>query len=128
MTMNVDSDKFDALKLQAEAIFDQLGSDRGIKAIEDYCDNLITADELESRLTRIEAEESDTLPCHNHRFDQYIKVAADDVSRLRRPDVFRVMELACSKSGMAKYLKSHRMDLADEIEEVFEELTGQVLT
>lgn len=124
--MHIETEKFESMKKQAEEIFNQLGSNRGFKAIEDYCDSLISLNELESRLNRIEVEESDTSPRRNHRFDQYIKVAADDVSQLRRPDVFRVIDLSCSKSGMAKYLKGHRPDLADEIDEVCKELTGQV--
>ncbi len=117
-----DTEQYKILKAKAEMIYNVFGSDRGFKAIEDYNDNIISITELDVRLSRIEREESDDTPRRNHRFDQYISVAADDISRLRKPDVFRVMDLACSKSGIAKYIKRHRPDLESEVDEVLLEL------
>ncbi|MFA0809317.1 hypothetical protein [Microbulbifer epialgicus] len=122
--MHPESKKESSLKSRAEAIFESLGSDRGFKALEDYHDRLISIEELDVNLTRIEAEEKDTSQRRNLRFDNYIRVAANDVSSLRRVDVYRVMDLSCSRTGMAKYLKRHRPDLNDEVDEVHEELTG----
>lgn len=121
---NVDV-KFKCSQTKAQIIFDRFGSDRGFKAIEDYCDHLINIDDLEERIANIESDLSDSSPRKNWRFDQYIKVAADDITKLRRQDVYRVIELACSKVGIAKYLKMHRPDLTEEIDEVMVEFTHQ---
>ncbi len=117
---------FEALQTRAQSIVDSFGSDRGFNAIEDYCDRLIDLTELEKRIANSENELSNSTPRRNIRFDQYIKVAADDISVLRKQDVYRVMDLACSKVGIAKYLKMHRPDLADEIDSVLHELTAVI--
>lgn len=117
-----DIEQYKILKAKAEMIYNVFGSDRGFKATEDYNDNIISIAELDVRLSRIEREKADDTPRRNHRFDQYISVAADDISRLRKPDVYRVMELACSKSGIAKYIKRHRPDLESEVDEALLEL------
>jgi hypothetical protein len=118
----IEASNFKSLQSKAQSIFNRFGSDRGFKAIEDYCDHLITISELEKRLENIEIDLSDSTPRRNLRFDQYIRVAADDVTTLRKEDVYRVVELACSKTGIANYLKMHRPDLAEEIDDVMIEL------
>lgn len=120
---NEETLKFQSSQSKAQTIFDRFGSDRGFKAIEDYCDHLINIDDLEKRIANIESDLCDSAPRKNWRFDQYIKVAADDITKLRRQDVYRVVELACSKDGIAKYLKMHRPDLTEEIDEVMVEFT-----
>ena len=117
-----DTEQYNNLKVKADAIYQKYGSDRGFKAIEDYYDNIISIVDLTDRLCRIEKEEADETPRRNHRFDQYVSVAADDISMLRKQDVFRVMELACSKTGIAIYIKRHRPDLESEVDEVLLEL------
>lgn len=60
-------------------------------------------------------------------FAQAVKVAASDVSRLRRPDVFRVLEERPSGmdlDGLAGWLVAERPDLVDEVQDVLAELRG----
>ena len=48
-----------------------------------------------------------------------VKIAADSISALRRPDVFRVLD-SCSdaeRAPTAEYIQSHRPDLAQEVTE-----------
>ncbi len=54
-----------------------------------------------------------------------IKVAADDVTKLRRADVFRVLDWtpAENRQVVAEYIKKERPDLAGEVFDVLDELT-----
>lgn len=57
--------------------------------------------------------------------DTLIKIAADSVFQLRRPDVMRVM-IEASYCGilalMAQYITSKREDLRDEVADCFADL------
>jgi hypothetical protein len=60
-------------------------------------------------------------------FAQAVKVAASDVSRLRRPDVFRVLEERPSGmdlDALAGWLVAERPDLVDEVQDALAELRG----
>lgn len=61
----------------------------------------------------------------NNKIDRYIKLAADDVGRLRRSDVYRVLE-ACFTDNLlstaTKQLRAARPDLIDEINACVAEL------
>jgi hypothetical protein len=53
-----------------------------------------------------------------------IKIAADSVQRLRRCDVFRVLEWcpANERAALAEWIVSERADLSNEVAEVMVEL------
>lgn len=54
----------------------------------------------------------------------HILVAADSLERLRKCDVYRVLEWAPAKkrAALAKYITNGRPDLTDEVREVMDEL------
>jgi N12 class adenine-specific DNA methylase len=59
--------------------------------------------------------------------EEGIKIAADSVQKLRKQDVFRVIDQYEDKSVRAKsgdYIKKNRPDLADEVDSVLKEIDG----
>ena len=56
-----------------------------------------------------------------NKFQQAIMVSADDVSKLRRPDVFRVLDgwpgNADSRVTFADWIVTNRPDLSEEVAE-----------
>ncbi len=56
--------------------------------------------------------------------DTAIAIVADDVSRIRRVDVFRLFDWCdpAERSTLANYVRSERPDLSAEIDSVLEEL------
>lgn len=60
-------------------------------------------------------------------FAKAVKVAASDVSRLRRPDVFRVLDerpQGVDLNELAGWLVTERPDLVDEVQDCLAELRG----
>lgn len=54
--------------------------------------------------------------------EHHIKIAADSVEHLRKPDVMRVLEHAGKdRKATAVYIIKHRADLAEEVREVMDE-------
>jgi hypothetical protein len=51
-----------------------------------------------------------------------VKLVADDVSKVRRPDVFRLLDSFPNLKGFPQWLAAQRPDLADEIDSCLEEL------
>lgn len=56
-------------------------------------------------------------------FDAAIKIAANDISELRKSDVFRVLEQNGleNRNRLADYISTMRPDLAGEVAEIMEE-------
>jgi hypothetical protein len=54
--------------------------------------------------------------------EQAVKIAADSISRLRKQDVFRVLDTCSKPRSVAEYIIANRSDLADEVAEVMSEL------
>lgn len=50
-------------------------------------------------------------------YDQLIKIAADSLAKLRKVDVYRVLDCAPkgSRKGLARHIVEGRPDLADEV-------------
>jgi hypothetical protein len=58
-----------------------------------------------------------------------IQIVADDVSQLRRSDVFRLLDTYHEqRHAIAAYLRQHRPDLAEEIADCLEELFDEEIT
>jgi len=56
-----------------------------------------------------------------------IRIAAQSVDKLRKCDVYRVLENADTagvRSQMAAYIQVHRPDLAEEVDECVAEIVG----
>lgn len=53
-----------------------------------------------------------------------IKLAADTITALRRPDVYRVLEAVKGKqrTQLVAYIKQHRPDLAGEVDDCLADL------
>ena len=58
--------------------------------------------------------------------DHMIKIAADSVEQLRKPDVYRVLDAAPADkvAALARYIANKRPDLADEVGDVMSEEIG----
>ena len=60
------------------------------------------------------------------QFNYHIKLAADTVERLRKCDVFRVLDhvvdVGSDVKALGAYIVAHREDLADEVSHVLLEL------
>ena len=57
--------------------------------------------------------------------EHYVKIAADSVAKLRKSDVYRVLESAGKDANtVADYIVKHRPDLEDEVREVMVEELG----
>lgn len=60
------------------------------------------------------------------KFDpaQFIKIAADDISKLRKCDVFRLLDECGSDNidAMVDYIRANRPDYADEVQQCLEEI------
>ena len=55
----------------------------------------------------------------------YVLEAADDIKKLRKPDVFRVLEAAKEGSDLAEvawYIRHHRRDLEEEVQDCIADL------
>lgn len=62
------------------------------------------------------------------KFDRYIQLAADDIEKLRKSDVFRVLSEAKSAkelSALVAYITGKRSDLKSTLAEDAEELMGE---
>ena len=59
--------------------------------------------------------------------EQAIKISADDVSKLRKPDVYRVLEWAPAENRqeVADHITENRPELADEVAESMEDLADE---
>lgn len=57
---------------------------------------------------------------------EIIKIAADTIEALRSSDVYRVLDEAGAKArpSVAKYISTHRSDLADEVSDCLEDLAA----
>lgn len=55
-------------------------------------------------------------------YENMVKISADSVGKLRRCDVFRVLEWSMDRVGLAGYIIANRPDLKEEVEEVLSEL------
>ena len=57
--------------------------------------------------------------------ESYIKVAADSIEKLRKDDVYRVLESndAIFRQHIASYIKAKRRDLADEVDDALADLS-----
>lgn len=68
------------------------------------------------------------LPQLTPRTPQYIiQIAADDITRLRRTDVFRVLE-GCTEGELRKtahFSRVNRPDLADEVDSSLRDLAAE---
>lgn len=60
------------------------------------------------------------------RPEQAIKIAADNIGSLRKPDVFRVLDWAPAehREKLANYITSNRPELADEVKDVMADVGG----
>lgn len=58
---------------------------------------------------------------------KFITIAADDITKLRKPDVYRVIDSAPidAMEMLAQYIKDNRPDLADEVDEVMQEIAEE---
>ena len=56
-----------------------------------------------------------------------IKIAADSIAELRRPDVFRVLDAygGAEREAVAAYIASNRPELVAEVDECLRELSGE---
>ena len=55
--------------------------------------------------------------------ENWIRIAADSVEKLRRCDVFRVLDCRYAEAVQVKeFIIANRPDLADEVEECWQEL------
>lgn len=62
--------------------------------------------------------------CAMKNYELDIKIAADSIDKLRRCDVYRVLDEAgpARRRGLAAYIKEHRHELADEVDDSMSDL------
>lgn len=75
----------------------------------------------QKRREKFEAQWSDDWKPENH-----VKIAADDISKLRKQDVYRLMENATGdrRAKMAEYIRQNRPELAGEVQDSLDDLGG----
>jgi len=58
--------------------------------------------------------------------ENHVKIAADDISKLRKQDVYRLMENATGdrRAKMADYIRQNRPELAGEVQDSLDDLGG----
>ena len=61
------------------------------------------------------------MPCSN---EQAIKIAADSIAKLRKQDVYRVLDWYPQLDGLPQWIKAQRPDLAEEVDSVMRELSA----
>lgn len=66
---------------------------------------------------------------YKSELDYIIKISADDISQLRKCDVYRVLNAAIEShdklfDDMVKYIKTMRPDLIEEVEDCTLDLCG----
>lgn len=60
--------------------------------------------------------------------ENHVKIAADDISKLRKQDVYRLMESATGdrRAKMADYIRQNRPELAEEVQDSLDDLGDAV--